>query len=59
MCTLTGHSKLVNSVSFSADGKRVVSGSDDSLVKIWNAETGAEVTSHGGRIEDRGWVTKR
>ena len=30
-------------IAFSRDGKRVVSGSDDGLVKIWNTETGAEV----------------
>ena len=32
------------SVAFSSDGKLVVSGSDDMLVKIWDAETGAEVS---------------
>ena len=35
----------VNSVGFSPDGKRVVSGSDDGLVKLWNTETGARVIS--------------
>ena len=48
VCTLKGHRDWVNAVSFSPDGKFVVSGSDDTLVKIWNAETGAEVSSHGG-----------
>jgi WD40 repeat protein len=43
MCTLTGHSRDVNSVAFSPDGTRVVSGSYDNLVKIWSSETGAEV----------------
>ena len=43
MCTLTGHNRAVVSVMFSPDSKRVVSGSDDMLVKIWNAVTGAEV----------------
>ena len=56
---MAGHSGTVNSIAISPDGKRVVSGSDDNLVKTWNAETGAEVSSHGGRSEDRGWVTKR
>ena len=46
MRTLTGHSGIVFSVAFSRDGKRVVSGSDDDFVKIWNTETGAEVSSH-------------
>jgi len=43
--TLTGHSDEVNSVAWSSDGKWIVSGSDDKLGKIWNAETGAKVSS--------------
>ena len=43
MCTLTGHSGMVLSVAFSEDGKRVVSGSGDNLVKIWDADKGSEV----------------
>ena len=46
--TLTGHSDKVYSVKFSPDGKRIVSGSEDNLLKIWDAATGAEVSSHGG-----------
>jgi len=45
--TLTGHSGIVFSVAFSRDGNRVVSGSDDNLVKIWDTETGGGVSSHG------------
>ena len=39
----------VNSVAFSQDGSRVVSGSDDNMVRIWNATTGeieAELKGH-------------
>jgi len=43
--TLAGHSKPVFSVAFSRDGKRVVSGSTDNLVKIWDTATGALVSS--------------
>jgi WD40 repeat protein len=43
MCTLRGHSDWVRSVAFSGDGKRVVSGSNDNLVKIWDADKGSEV----------------
>ena len=44
----TGHSEGVSSVCFSADGTRIVSGSYDQTVRIWNAVTGAcEVTMEG------------
>ncbi|THU76138.1 WD40 repeat-like protein, partial [Dendrothele bispora CBS 962.96] len=31
----------VKSISFSSDGERIVSGSDDNTVRVWNARTGA------------------
>ena len=46
--SLTGHSGGVWSVAFSPNGNRVASGSRDNLVKIWNAETGALVSSFVG-----------
>jgi WD40 repeat protein len=46
--TLTGHRGTVYSVAISRDGKRVVSGSEDALVKIWDFGTGAEVSSFVG-----------
>ena len=45
---MAGHSAAVVSVDFSPDGKQFASGSDDQLVKIWNTETGAEVSSFVG-----------
>ena len=37
LLTLRGHSDDVRSVSFSPDGKRIVSGAQDRTVKIWDA----------------------
>ena len=45
---MTGHSGVVCSVTFSPDGTRVVSGSEDHLVKIWDVETGAAVRGFVG-----------
>ena len=45
-CPVGGHLRAVNSVSFSPDGKCVVSGSDDKHVKLWDVETGTEVSRH-------------
>ena len=50
MCTHLGE---VASLAFSRDGKRIVGGNDNMLVKIFNAETGAEVSSFSG--ERFGW----
>ncbi len=40
MCleTLTGHTEGVISVTFSPDGKRIVSGSCDNTLKIWDSD---------------------
>jgi WD40 repeat protein len=38
--TLEGHTESVSSVTFSHDGRRLASGSDDRTVRIWDAETG-------------------
>ena len=34
------------SVAFSPNGKQIVSGAQDNLIKIWHAATGAEVGAH-------------
>lgn len=36
MGTLTGHRDTVNDLSFSQDGQRIVSASEDATVRIWN-----------------------
>lgn len=37
------HTDDVNSVAYSPDGKRIVSGSDDTTVRVWDVETRKEV----------------
>jgi WD40 repeat protein len=38
-----GHTDSVRSVAYSPDGRRIISGSDDCTIRIWDAETGASV----------------
>ncbi|KAG8846333.1 hypothetical protein FRB91_000901 [Serendipita sp. 411] len=35
-----GHTRGVTSISFSPDGRRIVSGSEDQTIRLWDAETG-------------------
>ena len=45
MFKFENHLGTVSSLAFSPDGKRVVSGSDNNHIKIFDTETGAEVIS--------------
>ncbi|THU75609.1 WD40 repeat-like protein, partial [Dendrothele bispora CBS 962.96] len=40
---LWGHDSRVNSVAFSTDGTRIVSGSDDKTIRLWDTATGVQV----------------
>src|SRR5207248_1006633 len=51
--TLKGHTAGIGSVAFSPDGKRIVSGSDDETVKVWDAQTGQETLTLKGHTH---WV---
>src|SRR5258706_102966 len=50
-----GHTKSVQSVSYSPNGARVITGSNDHTIRIWDAESGVVVgeplTGHNGRVK--------
>ena len=51
MYLLSGHTDMVMSVAFSADGSKVVSGSYDYTVKIWSANNGKVLQTLSGEID--------
>jgi WD40 repeat protein len=51
--TLEGHSNWVTSVSFSPNGKSIVSCSSDKTVRVWDVESGKEICTlegHAGTV---------
>ena len=46
-----GHTERVTSVAFSPDGKRIVSGSGDQTLKVWDAASGQETLTLAGHTE--------
>ena len=48
---LKGHTCFINSVAFSNDGTRIVSGSYDKSVQIWDALTSVELKGHTSSVE--------
>ena len=51
LLVLTGHTGPVNSVAFSADGKKIVSGSEDKTLIVWDATTGQALQRLQGHKE--------
>ena len=51
MYLLSGHDGDVESVAFSGDGSKVVSGSRDNTVKIWSADNGEVIQTLSGDID--------
>ena len=51
MYLLSGHTSDVSAVAFSADGSKVVSGSNDKTVKIWSADSGEVLQTLSGEID--------
>jgi WD40 repeat protein/serine/threonine protein kinase len=56
--TLQGHRDEVTSVAFSSDGSRIVSGSLDKTLRIWNARTGQpllQLQGHTSGVTSVSW----
>ncbi len=50
--TLAGHTMGVNSVAYSPNGTKIISGSLDNTVKIWDANTGQCLQTLEGHSDD-------
>ncbi len=43
--TLKGHTKKINVLAFTHNGKMIASGSDDGTIRLWNTSTGTQMLS--------------
>jgi WD40 repeat protein/tRNA A-37 threonylcarbamoyl transferase component Bud32 len=49
--SLNGHNADVGGIAFSQDGQRLVTASDDAIVKVWHVPTGTELLTLKGHAE--------
>jgi WD40 repeat protein len=49
--TMEGHSGVVRSIAISQDGTRIISGSDDKTIRIWDAQTGTALCKLEGHSD--------
>jgi WD40 repeat protein/tRNA A-37 threonylcarbamoyl transferase component Bud32 len=49
--SVRGHTQEINWVTFSADGQRLATGSNDHTVKIWDAASGEELLTLRGQLD--------
>ncbi|MEQ8555566.1 MAG: caspase family protein [Cyclobacteriaceae bacterium] len=54
---LEGHSSAVTSITFTEDGKYLVSGSEDGSVKVWNLEVERVIYTHV-MLDEKRWTTQ-
>jgi len=54
--TISGRENIIHSISFSPDGKRIVSGGWGKNIKMWDAATGVEITTFTGHEDNVGSV---
>src|SRR6266446_1978102 len=49
--TLAGHTDWVYATQFSPDGRKLLSGSGDKTLRLWDVETGEELKTFRGHTE--------
>ena len=52
VAVLSGHTDWVRSLTFSSDGRSLVSGSDDKTVKLWDIQTGGVARTFYGHLQE-------